>query len=272
MTNIGLLGCGAIGSEIATAACTGKVGAATLVGIYDQYPEAASSLAKELPVSVPQFTDFGQFLAIPGLEMVVECASPAAIKAHAEAVLSSDKDLLMISSGALTDMDLFQRLANLAQTRGRRLIIPSGALGGIDALRAARGHLEEVTLTTTKTPRSLQGALGFKDWESKEITKPEVIFDGSALEAIKLFPANVNVGATLSLAGLGPLKTRVKVVADPQAPGNVHEVYARGDFGVMRFTLENRPHERNPRTSYLAVLSVLETLRAACTPGPRIGT
>ena len=104
------------------------------------------------------------------------------------------------------------------------------------------------------------------------ITKPEVIFDGSALEAIKLFPANVNVGATLSLAGLGPLKTRVKVVADPQAPGNVHEVYARGDFGVMRFTLENRPHERNPRTSYLAVLSVLETLRAACTPGPRIGT
>ena len=79
----------------------------------------------------------------------------------------------------------------------------------------------------------------------------------TALEAIKLFPANVNVGATLSLAGLGPEKTRVKVVADPDSPGNVHQIYARGSFGVMRFTLENRPHDRNPKTSYLAILSVL---------------
>ena len=272
MTNIGLLGCGAIGSEVAEAVCNGKVGNATLVGIYDQFPETALVLAEEITGSVPYFTDFDRFLASPGLEMVVECASPEAIKAHAEQVIYSDKDLLMISSGALTDMNLFQRLADLTEARGRRLIIPSGALGGIDALRAVRGHLDEVTLTTIKTPRSLAGALGFRNWESRKITKPQVIFDGSALEAIKLFPANVNVGATLSLAGLGPLKTRVKVIADPQSPGNVHQIYARGDFGVMRFILENRPHEKNPRTSYLAVLSVLETLRAACTSGPRIGT
>lgn len=272
MTKIGLLGCGAIGSEIATAVCDRKVGNASLVALFDQDAEMASSLARRLPLTVPAFTNIGQFLAVSGLEMVVECASPGAVRAYAEAVLSSGRDLLMISSGALTDTALFHRLAALAEGRGRRLIIPSGALGGIDAIRAARGRLEEVTLTTTKPPEALKGAPGFKEWESKEIIEAQVIFDGSALEAIKLFPANVNVGATLSLAGIGPEKTRVKVVADPRSPGNVHEIYARGDFGVMRFTLENRPHERNPRTSYLAVLSVLETLRAACTPGPRIGT
>ena len=272
MTNIGLMGCGAIGTEIATSVCAGRVANAALVALFDQIEEQASSLATQLPITVPYYTEIDRFLATPGLEMVMECASPAAIRAHGAAVLSSNKDLLMLSSGALTDTDIFQHLARLAEERDRRLIIPSGALGGIDALRAARDYLKEVTLTTTKPPRSLKGAPGFKDWESKEITEAQVIFDGSALEAVKLFPANVNVAATLSLAGLGPEKTRVKVVADPHSPGNVHEIYARGDFGVMRFTLENRPHDRNPRTSYLAILSALETLRAACNPGPSIGT
>jgi aspartate dehydrogenase len=272
MTNIGLLGCGAIGTEIATAVCAGKVGDAHLAAVFDQDQEMASSLAEQLPESVPHFTDFSQFLDTPGLEMVVECAAPAAVRAHAEGILTQGKDLLMISSGALTDTALFQRLADLARDQGLRLMVPSGALGGIDAIRAVRHLLDEVTLTTTKPPRGLQGAPGFKEWESREITSAQVVFEGNALEAIKLFPANVNVGATLGLAGLGPEKTLVKVVADPDSSGNVHEIYARGTFGVMRFRLENVPHERNPRTSFLAVLSVLETLRAACTPGPRIGT
>ena len=272
MTGVGLLGCGAIGAEIAEAVCAGKAGDATLVALFDMQPERVSALAEQLPVTVQFFSSFDQFLATEGLDLVVECASPSAVRSYAEAVLIHGNDLLMISSGALTDSGLFQRLCRLAEKQGRRLMVPSGALGGIDALRAARGHLEEVTLTTTKPPRGLAGAPGFKAWEGKEITGPQVVFEGPAIEAVKLFPANVNVAATLSLVGLGPEKTRVKVVADPQSPGNVHEVFARGDFGVMRFTMENRPHDRNPRTSYLAVLSVLETLRAACSSGPRLGT
>ena len=271
MTKIGLMGCGAIGSEVAAAVAQKRAGDARLVALFDQDAERAAALARQLSLSVPIHSDVAGFLAAPGLEMVVECASPGAVKAHAEAVLSGGKDLLMVSSGALTDTALFRRLAALSRERGRRLIIPAGALGGIDAIRAARDSLEEVVLTTTKPPRGLAGAPGFREWESREITEAQVIFDGSALEAIKLFPANVNVGATLSLAGLGPERTRVRVVADPGSPGNVHEIYARGDSGVMRFTLENRPHDRNPRTSYLAVLSLLETLRGACTHGPRIG-
>ena len=269
---IGLLGCGAIGTEIAGSLNAGSVGNARLVAVFDQMPEAVAALAEQQPETVSGHTDFHKFLAVPGLEMVLECASPAAVRAHAEAVLSSNKDLMILSSGALTDTSLFQRLCSLAEQRGLRLIIPSGALGGIDALKATRGHLDEVTLTTTKPPDGLKGAPGYKDWESVEITEPQVIFEGSAIEAIQLFPANVNVGATLSLVSLGPHKTIVKVVADPCSPGNVHEIHARGDFGVMRFTMENRPHDRNPRTSYLAMLSAIETLRAACTPGPTIGT
>lgn len=272
MTNIGILGSGSIGSEIATAVCNGEIEEATLVGIYDQSLDAVDTLAQQLPAAVPCFTDFEKFLDSPGMRMVVECASPAAVKQHAEEVIDRGKDLLMASSGALTDTDFFLRLAKLAQARGCQLIVPSGALGGIDAIRAAHNHLEEVTLTTTKTPESLLGAPGFAKWAPKEITKPEVIFDGSVLEAIDLFPANINVGATLSLVGLGPIETKVRIVADPQSPGNVHEVYARGDFGIMRFTMINRPYGRNPRTSYLAILSVLETLRGACASGHRIGT
>lgn len=272
MTKIGLVGCGAIGTEIATQVSAGRVGSAELVALFDMDAAIADTLAQNLDGAIPTFTDMDEFLSAPTLEMVVECASPSAVKAHAEKILAAGKDLLVISSGALTDTALFQRLADLAGQKNLRFIIPTGALGGIDAIRATRGLLEEVVLTTTKPPRGLEGAPGFKQWEGTEISEAKTIFDGNALEAIKLFPANVNVGATLSLAGLGPEKTRVKVVADPDSPGNVHRIYARGSFGVMRFTLENRPHDRNPKTSYLAILSVLETLREACTSGPRIGT
>ena len=191
---IGLLGCGAIGTEIAGALNAGDVGNARLVAVFDQIPEAVATLAGQVPETVSGHSDFHKFLATPGLELVLECASPAAVRAHAEEVLASDKDLMVLSSGALTDTSLFQRLCSLAEQRGIRLIIPSGALGGIDALKATRGHLEEVTLTTTKPPNGLKGAPGFRDWESVEITEPQVIFEGPALDAIKLFPANVNVG------------------------------------------------------------------------------
>ncbi len=272
MTGVGLLGCGAIGREIAAALLSGNAGDATLVSFFDQDRGSACSFAEQVGDSVPSVRTFDDFLSTPSLDLVMECASGDAVRAYAEGILSHGKDLLLMSSGALTDSSLWQRLNALAEEHGCRLMIPSGALGGLDALRAVRDQLEEVTLTTTKPPRGLAGAPGFKDWESREITDAQVIFDGTAKEAVRLFPANVNVAATLSLVGLGPDKTRVKVVADPKASKNVHEVEARGDFGVLRFRMELRAHDRNPRTSYLAVVSALEALRAACSSGPRIGT
>ena len=310
-TGVGLLGCGAIGQELARAIQVGEAGGAYLAALFDQVEELAASVAEGLGGEVLGTDSMGDFLAAPGLDLVVECASPQAVRAHAETVLSAGKDLLMMSSGALADPELAERLAGLAQRRQRRLIVPSGALGGIDAIRAARGRLDRVTLTTTKPPRGLAGAPGFAEWESREISEPTVVFDGPAVEAVKLFPANVNVAATLSLAGLGAQETRVKVVADPgstQSQVNVHEVEAdhhldvhprsqgSADFalvvggmtafvlripepraslvglGTLRFRMELLPHERNPKTSFLAIVSAVEALRAATTPGIRVGT
>ena len=272
MNNVGLLGCGAIGTEMAKAIVEGKAGDAALVALFDQDGVQAARLADKLPRPVPCFTDFDRFCATHDMHLVVECASPVALRAFGPRVLDANLDLLMLSSGALADGAFFRTLSGLAASKNRRLMVPSGALGGIDAIRAVRELLDEVTLTTIKPPRALSGAPGFKAWEGQELAGPTVVFEGNALEAIEMFPANVNVGVTLSLAGLGPERTKIKVVADPGSRDNVHEVYARGSFGVFRFRLENKPYVANVRTSYLAVLSALETLRAACTHGPRIGT
>ena len=163
MVGVGLLGCGAIGAQLAKGVCSGETGDATIVALFDQDVKKASSLADQLPGSVPYFETFDQFLSALQLDLVVECATPRAVVAYAEAILASGKDLLLMSSGALTDSGLFRRLSHLAQQKGRRFLIPSGALGGIDALRAVRHQLEEVTLTTTKPPSGLQGAPGFKE-------------------------------------------------------------------------------------------------------------
>ena len=96
---------------------------------------------------------------------------------------------------------------------------PSGAIGGIDAIRAAEDGLEEVTLTTTKRPEGLRGSPGFRDWEDREITDPQVIYEGSAAEGVKLFPANVNVAATLSLAGIGPAEDQTQGGGRPRRTG-----------------------------------------------------
>ncbi len=272
VTGVGLLGCGAIGQEIARAIEAGEAGGARLVALFDQVEGLAASLAANMVGGVFGTDSIQDFLAAPGLDLVVECASPHAVRAHAEAVLAGGKDLLLMSSGALVDPELAERLADLSQRNRRRLIVPSGALGGIDAIRASRGRLDRVTLTTTKPPRGLAGAPGFAEWESREISEPTVVFDGPAIEAVKLFPANVNVAATLSLAGLGARDTRVKVVAAPGSTVNVHEVEAVGSLGTLRFRMELRPHERNPKTSFLAIVSAIEALRVACTPGIRVGT
>ena len=269
---VGLIGCGAIGRDMATTIHSGDVPGARLVALFDVEESQGKSLAAALDDPGLFHGDLHEFLDAPDLDLVVECASGAAVRASAERVLEKGKDLMVMSTGALLDHALMSRLSGLAGANGRKLLAPSGAIGGIDAIRAGGELLEEVAIITTKPPEGLKGSPGFADWEGKEITDPQVIYEGPALDGVKLFPANTNVAATLSLAGLGPDRTRMKVIADPKAPGNVHEIQAKGSFGVMRLSFENRPHPNNPKTSYLAILSAIELLRKACAPGPQIGT
>ena len=269
---IGLLGCGTMGGEIAAAIASRKIGNARLLAVFDEDAERASRLAGTLDPAPAVCGTVDDLLAERGVSLLVECASPAAVAAHGADILAAGRSLLILSSGALADTALFNRLAGLAAENHCDIVVPSGALGGIDAIRSVRELLSEVTLTSTKPPRAFSGAPGFAEWEDVEITGPTVLYEGPAGGAVKLFPANVNVAATLSIAGIGPERTIVRVVADPASPGNVHEIHARGDFGEFTFRMVNRPHARNPRTSHLAVLSAIETLRSYCERGPHIGT
>jgi len=164
----------------------------------------------------------------------------------------------VMSVGALiADPELPERFRKL----GRRLHTPSGAVAGLDGLRAAAvlGGLKRVTLTTRKPPRGLAGAPYFKQRKLDPFTLTEAVtvFSGTARRAIQLFPQNVNIAAAVSLAGLGPDRTRVQVVADPQAKRNTHTLTAEGDFGRLTVVIENRPSPENPKTSLLAGLSAL---------------
>jgi aspartate dehydrogenase len=152
--------------------------------------------------------------------------------------------------------------------------VPTGAIAGIDSIRSVKHLLESVTLTTTKNPKALAGAPFFETSKVKleDIAKRTVVYEGPASEAVRAFPANVNVAAVLSLAGIGVDKTQVRIVADPAAATNQHEIIATGSFGQIHIIVNNVPSPGNPKTSFLAVLSAIECLRSICDDGMRIGS
>lgn len=266
---IGLLGCGSIGTTIAEAVQRDSSIHADLVGLFDRESGAAERLNRELPVDLRVAQSFEEFLELP-FDLLVECASQEAVKNYAEKALRRGRDLLIMSVGALMDEPFRRRLSLAATEQRRNLYLPSGAIGGLDLVRAAsEGRLYEVCLTTKKHPRALSGAPYFqaRGLSPDDIRERTLLYEGTAQEAVKLFPANVNVAAVLSLAGLGGLRTKVRVIADPELTANIHEIEVKGDFGEAKMTVKNLPHPSNPKTSYLAALSAIETLRRACLKG-----
>ncbi len=266
MTKIGLLGCGSIGSTIAEALKSDASLNAVLIGLYDRDISKARRLKERVRPDLAVASSFEEFLNIP-FHLLIECASQLAVKKYAERALSSGKNLLIMSVGALMDAAFRERLHGTASEQSREIYYPSGAIGGLDLLRAAgEGKLHSVRLTTRKPPAAFLKAPYFLKHRTspKDIRTQVTLDEGPAREAVKLFPANVNVAATLSMAGLGGEKTRVKIVADPDLKVNIHEIKIRGDFGEAKITVKNSPHPDNPGTSALAALSAIETLRRAC--------
>ncbi|NOZ76327.1 MAG: aspartate dehydrogenase [Euryarchaeota archaeon] len=267
MLKMALIGCGSIGRIIAGAVCQGEV-RASLVMVLDRDKEAAGKVC-ELLEGRPAIAGGVEEILASDADMVVEAASVEAAKEVAVPVLESGKDLMLLSVGALADGAFYRRVLEAARDSGRKVYIPSGAIGGLDALKSAMvAQVEEVTLTTTKNPRGLAGApyLEEQGIDAGAITEKRVVFEGSAAEAIKGFPANTNVAVALGVAGIGVERTRVRVVADPGATRNVHEIHVRGDFGQFTFRVENLPSPHNPKTSYLAGLSAVATLKRLTSP------
>lgn len=272
MKRVGIIGCGTIGCELAVAIDTNKVNA-ILMTIFDTYTDAANKLAGRLKHDVIIANTIDEFLSNK-MDIVVEAASQEAARKYAKVVLEHDHDIMIMSVGALLDQNLYNELVGVAEKHGRRIYIPTGAIAAIDAIKSVKHLLKEVTLTSRKSPAGLQGAPYFTKHkiDLKKLKKPTVVYEGRASEAVKLFPANVNVAAVLSLAGIGGSKTRVRIVADPKSKMNVHEIRAKGKFGEMHFQVKNLPSPTNPKTSYLAVLSAIECLRSICDDIVNIGS
>jgi aspartate dehydrogenase len=252
MLNVGLVGYGTIGRTVAEAVGRGEAGAARLVAVLDIHPEPPYGRG---PSSPAYFRDLDAFLAAD-LDTVVEAASQAVLKQVAYAVLDHKRDLIALSIGALVDEAFYAGLKARAEAHGRHVHLPSGAIGGLDALAAAAtAGLDTVVLTTTKPPHALPGI------QAETLTGPTCIYEGPAREAVKRFPQNVNVAAAVSLAGIGFDRTTVRIVADPSAQRNAHHLEARGGFGELSMELRLYPAPGNPKTSYLAALSAIRLIR-----------
>lgn len=265
---VGIVGCGTIGGAIAKA-CQGELrGSVQLAAICDADRSKASALAESLNGRIP-------VLAIDDLvkksDLVVEAASASVSAKVLSKCIAHGKDCLVMSVGGLIGKESLLARASKA---GVRVYIPSGAVSGIDGLKSAMaGGVESVTLTTRKPPKGLTGAPYLKDnsIDLSGIKGETVVFEGSAQEAVKGFPQNVNVSAVLSLAGIGAKKTKVRIVTSPEYKGNVHEIEINGVSGRITTRTENVPSPTNPKTSAMAIFSAIATLKSAAS-SVRIGT
>lgn len=195
------------------------------------------------------------------LETVAECASHVAVRDYGAAILEAGCDFVVISIGALADDTLRTRLIDAAKASNARLVLPPGAVGGIDALAAAKlSGLETVIYTGSKPPKAWKGTPAEKLLALDTLKEPAIFFDGSARKAASDYPFNANVAATLALAGIGLDATQVRLVADPGIARNVHEFTVRSGSGDFTVRLEGRPSPVNPKTSLMAGYSVAREL------------
>jgi len=240
-----------------------------LTAIVDTDRFKADALRKRLKPPRPMVTDLDR--AIQKADLVVEAANRRVVPELVTKAAYQGKDVMVMSGGGLVDhLDLL----DLARRKNCCIYLPSGALAGLDGLKSAMaGTVKKVTLVTTKPPRGLVGAPFFQSHPIplNRFKKPTVIFRGSAREAIRWFPANVNICVTTALAGLGLDRTRVVVQVDPRARVNRHELVVEGAFGRLTAITENAPSPLNPKTSFLAALSAVATLRRIIDP-VKIGT
>jgi aspartate dehydrogenase len=197
-----------------------------------------------------------------GVTHLVDCAGHSGLSAHGPEALAAGIDVVTLSLGALADAGLAAALAEAAEAGGSRLHLASGAIGALDALRAgAAGGLSSVRYTGTKPPVGWAGSPAAEVLDLSALTAPAVHFDGTAREAALRYPKNANVAAAVALAGLGFDETRARLVADPDAPGNMHEIEAEGAFGRFRFEITGAALPGNPRSSALAAMSALAEVR-----------
>lgn len=251
MTRVGVLGAGAIGSVVASALADGRIEGCELGGVLRR------------PGGAKVFREVDDLDALlVASDLVVEAAGQEVVADYGPTVLAAGVDLLVSSVGALVDDALWARLREPSAGRGR-LLLTSGAIGGLDLFRAAAlmGPLDRVRLLTTKPPRAL-----LAPWMDERLrhavetsAEPVTVFEGVARDAVARFPTSVNVAATLALATIGFDRTEVVVVANPATASVSHEILVEGAAGRYEVRVDNRPSD-NPKTSAITPFSIIRAL------------
>ncbi len=260
---MGIVGCGTIGGEVAMAIDKKEINV-NLTCLYDVDKQKAISLKNRFINIHPQITENLEN-AIASSDFIFEATHANSLKEIAEECFKFKKDLFVMSVGGLI---LYPELLEKATKINQSILFPSGAIVGLDGIRALMLlGIDSVTLKTTKSLKSLMNSPGLNRYLKSENMKVEdikqsvTIFKGNVKEAVQLFPQNVNISAALAINGVGPEKTQVTIVADPFTDKNVHEIHCISKAGVVYTKTENIPHPQNPKTSYLAILSAISELR-----------
>ncbi|MGQ9726861.1 MAG: aspartate dehydrogenase [Candidatus Bathycorpusculaceae bacterium] len=236
---VGIIGCGAIGTVIAKA-IDNKIVDCDAVVLYDLIVEKAEKLGRLLSTETVIVKSVDEMIKLKP-KVIVEAASQQAVKDYANKILDNNIHFIVLSVGALLDLNL----------KSNKIHIPSGAIGGLDAISsAALAGISEALLTTRKNP------LSFGRSDKKEVT----VYEGPAEEAVKKYPENINVAATLALA-VQPAKLMVRIVSDPKVERNIHEIKIKWKHGEMLFKFINETHPENPKTSALAAWSAINLLK-----------
>lgn len=279
MKKVGIIGFGTIGHQIARSIDSGFLSPARLSFIVDSSPGRLEVAKKSLTNDKPQLFSNPDSLfhseSYKSTQIVVESASGGAVRQYAKHILSDGKYLIIFSVGELVDDTFMKELESEAIEHTGVIHIPTGAIAGIDAIRSVRNNLDQVTITTTKNPKSLAGAPYFDINENihlQELSNKTVLYEGDVRRAVELFPSNVNVFAALALATGNITKIKARIIADPNIKVNRHEIDVKGEFGILQIIASNIAHPENPRTSTLAVLSAIEAVRSACNQTVKIGS
>ena len=252
MQNVTLIGFGAIGRTLFQRVAAVPGLCITHIVVPAEHAAAAREHAGDAQVvpTVPEHTD-----------LVLECAGHQALTEHVLPALARGTECAVLSIGALSEPGLPEQLAEAAAKGGTQVHLLSGAIGGVDAIAAARiAGLDSVTYTGRKPPTGWRGTPAEDVVNLDTISEPTVILENTAREAARLYPKNANVAATVSLAGLGLDHTQVRLIADPTVTENIHHIDVRGAFGEMQITMRGKPLPDNPKTSALTVLSALRFL------------
>ena len=243
---VGIIGCGAIANIIASRIVP-EDSDIEIKYFFDKDIERAENLASFAGgIAVLSLDDM-----LDDVDLVLECASPDSVKLLAPLILEKGIDMIIMSVGAFMDKGFYTKASKLAKENNAHIHLPSGAIVGLDGIKAVADFgLKEITLITRKSPKSL----------GKDIDAEEILFEGKASEAVKEFPLNINVAATISMACNRDID--VKIIVDPKVNRNVHEITAKGDFGEFKTTTMNHPCAVNPKTSMLAAISAIKLLKS----------